>query len=372
MTKYLLVALATLAALMALALGLLAWPGSAQAEGNLSFSIIPAKAYDGQLGPSGYFSHSLAPGAVVTDEALVMNKGDVPVSLRLYAADAATAINGGTSFANAGEQRNGVAHWLSLSVAGILLGPGEQRVVPFTISVPSSASPGQHVGGLVVEALPDSAEPSGPSGAGFVVNVVRRVGVAVLIDVPGPHAAGLEITGVCLRQQDDDLGATFEIAVRNTGNVFVRGEGSLVIGDRQGAKLASIPIEMDTVLPGDSTHFQVTHPVRLTDGGYRLSAALRYAGGETAALEGADLVVKDGQPEAGCQPKDESRAPEPGLAPAVITLTPGVATLTPTEEQGGLSIGQYAAYGVGSAAFLLAIAALLLLRRMRARRLRHP
>ncbi len=345
-----------LISLVGLGLALLAWSGSAQAEGEVSFGIRPTKAYVGNPESFGYFSHSLAPGAVLADEALVVNNGDVPLTLKVYAADAVTAINGGTSFANEGQEVNGVASWLSLSVTEVSLDPGEDGVVPFTITVPADASSGQHVTGLVVEAAPSGGAPLAGGGAvQFAVSVVRRAGVAVLIDVPGPRGAGLEITGVCLRQQDDQ-GATFEVAVRNTGNVFVRGEGSLVIKDWQGTQLASIPLKMDTVLAGDATHFQVTHPVRLANGKYLLSAVLEYDG-ETAVLEGVEVKVKEGQPEVGCRP-EEGEPAEAGLAPPITTLTPA-------EEEGGPPIGRYAAYA--AVLFALAVGVLISLRGLRKR-----
>ena len=363
MRRNLLIALVVLTALAALALGLLAWPSIVQAEGNVSFGIKPAKAHESNPGPPGYFSHALAPGALMADEALVTNSGDVPVTLKLYAADATTAINGGTSFANDGEEKNGVARWLSLPMSELSLEPGEMTVVPFLITVPSDASPGQHAAGLVLEAVTNGAAPTrGSVDTRFTVSVVRRAGVAVLIDVPGTHVAGLEITGVCLRQQDKEEGATFEVAVRNTGNVFVRGQGSLVIRDREGTEFASIPMKMDTVLAGDATYFQVTHPARLGDGSYLLSAVLEYAEGKTAVLEGTGLNLKHGQPEVGCGP-EESKPPEPGLAPDITTLTPA-------QGEGGPPIGRFAVYSA-LVALVLAALAVVVVRRLRRRRLQR-
>jgi hypothetical protein len=363
-SRNILAALAVLALLVALALGLLAWPRIAQAEEKVSFGIRPTKAHEGIPESFSYFIHTMAPGARTSDAALVMNKGEVPVTLKLYAADATTAINGGTSFANEGEEKSGVARWLSPSVAKLSLQPGEERVVPFTISVPSDASPGQHVAGLVLEAVTSSAEPAnGSAQTGLTVNVVRRAGVVVLIDVPGTHVAGLEITGICLRQQDGDHGATFEYAVRNTGNVYVQGQGSLVIAHRDGLKLASIPVEMDTVLAGDATHFQVTHPVLLPDGSYLLSAALDYAQGKRAALGGAELKVKNRQPEVGCRPPEA----KPQESPVALG-----ATLLPAEGGGsGPPIGRYAVYSACSAALAAAAAAAILVRRTRKNWLRE-
>ena len=363
MSRNLLAALAVLALLVALALGLLSWPRIAQAEEKVSFGIRPTKAHEDIPESFSYFIHTMAPGARTSDAALVMNKGDVPITLKLYAADAVTAINGGTSFTNEGEEKNGVARWLSVPVAELSLQPGEERVVPFTIKVPPDASPGQHVAGLVLEAVtdnPDSA--AGSVQTELMVNVVRRAGVAVLIDVPGPHVTGLEITDICLRQQDGDHGATFEFAVRNTGNVYVRGQGSLVISDREGMKLAFIPIEMDAVLAGDATHFQVTHPVLLPDGSYLLSAAVDYEEGKSAVLAGAEVKVKHGQPEVGCSPPE----PEPQEPP--VTLG---ATLIPSVGGDGPPIGRYAIYAACSAALIAAAAAAILVRKTRARQLRE-
>ena len=359
MSRNILAALAVLALFVALALGLIAWPGIVYAEGKVSFGIRPAHGSDPNL--PGYFVHTLAPGALMTDEALAVNSGDVPVTVRLYAADAATAINGGTGFANDGDEKNGAARWLSLPMSQLYLEPGGKTVVPFLISVPSDASPGQHVAGLVLEAVTTGGASTGGSDARFTVNIVRRAGVAVLIDVPGAHFAGLEITGICLRQQDSDVGATFQVAVRNTGNVFVRGQGSLVIADRGDRHLASIPLDMDTVLAGDATQFQVTHPVRLADGSYLLSAVLKYAEGKTAVLEGMELDLKHGEPEVGCEP-EEVKPPEPGLAPDIVTLTPA-------QEEGGPPIGRYAIYG--ALALLTVAAVVVLVRKLGTRRSRR-
>jgi hypothetical protein len=357
-------ALAVLALLVALALGLLAWPRIAQAQEKVSFGIRPTKAHEDIPESFSYFIHTLAPGAHTSDAALVMNQGDVPITLKLYAADAVTAINGGTSFVNEGEERNGVARWLSVSMPELSLQPDEERVVPFTIKVPPNASPGQHVAGLVVEAVTAGAEPAnGSAQTKLMVNVVRRAGVAVLIDVPGTHLAGLAITGICLRQQDGDDGATFEVAVRSTGNVYVRGQGFLKIGRREGTNLASIPIEMDTVLAGDATHFQVTSPNSLPDGSYLVSATIDYADGKTATLEGEQVTVKNGQPEVGCS-STEDAPQEPPVALG--------ATLIPSDDGGdGPPIGRYAIYATCAAALIAIAAAAILVLRTRARRSRE-
>lgn len=241
-----------------------------------------------------------------------MNSGDVPVTLKLHAADGITAINGGTAFTQQGQESTGasrgVNRWLSLSATEIRLEPGKERVVPFTISVPSDASPGSHI-------------------------------------------AGLEISGAGLRQQDH-LGATFVIAVHNTGNIFLKAESSLRVMDHNGVELASIPLRMDTVLPGDATIFYVTHPVHLADDDYLLAVALSYEG-ENAVLEGAEIEVRDGQPVV----EDE---PQQGLPPSSIAEIVG----GPSEESELTMIGRFV---IGAAALLLPVEAALVYSLLRKR-----
>ena len=71
-----------LIALMGLSLALLAGSGIAQAQagGDVSFGIRPTRAFEDRPESFSYFSYSLEPGAVLSDAALVMNSGDVPVT----------------------------------------------------------------------------------------------------------------------------------------------------------------------------------------------------------------------------------------------------------------------------------------------------
>jgi len=343
--------------LVGLGLALLSGSANAQTYGGISFGIRPTKAFEDRPETLSYFFHELMSGAFLTDEALVMNDGDVPLILNLYAADGITAQNGGTAFTKKGQESTGasrgVSRWLSLSVTEIPLEPGEEMIVPFTINVPSDASPGQYVAGLVAEAPPSGeAIPTNEGETQFAVKVVRRVGVAVVIDVPGPRVIGLEIEGASLKQQDDQ-GATFAIAIQNTGNIFLKAEGSLLIADRNGEELTSIPLKMDTVLPGDATFFHVTHPVHLADGDYLLTVTLSYEG-ETAILEGAEINVKDGQAVV------ESDPGEGTLSLDIIEIFPVLA-----EESLLPSIGRYAIYAAVLLSFMEVVLIISILRNRR-------
>jgi hypothetical protein len=358
-----------LAIAVALVLALLGWPGIAQAEGEISFGIGPAKADPNNPETFAYFVHALSPGAVLTEEARVQNSSDVPIVLRIYAADAVSSVGGGAGFAHEGQELNGGRNWISLSQSEVSLGPGEEALVPFSIEVPPDASPGEHTAGLVVEAAPSEeiplagqAPPTGQDEAAFAVKVVTRSAVAVLVEVPGTRVAALEITDVVMWDQNDQ-GARFRVYVRNTGNIRVGGEGLLVIRDRDGAELASVPVEMGSVLPGYSTYVNVHHPVNLADGNYLLGATLGYQAtrgdevGEAAFIEGVELKVKDGQPEA----REVPELGEPSEGPTEILI------LRPPEEEEVLPIGRYVAVGAALLALLAVGVALIVWRTRRVR-----
>lgn len=307
MKKFFTLLLITLVGLQALA-------GSAAAQGGgiLSFGIRPTQAFEDRPESFSYFSHILEPGSLIQDEALVINQGDLPITLKLYAADALTAQNGGTAFSAQGELAEGgsrgVSAWITLSSNEVSVAPGEEVAVPFSIRVPAEAGPGQYIAGLVVEAPPNAAGSTTQGQAQFAVSVIQRVGVAVLIEVPGERKPALEILGLRLEGQSEG-GAEFVAQVRNRGNVLLASEGQLKIFSTAGEELTSVPVALDSLLPGDQAAFHIEAPVQLADSDYLISLALIYEGGRTASLEGVPIFVRNGQPVVEGQGGEEAEAP---------------------------------------------------------------
>ena len=75
----------------------------------------------------------------------------------------------------------------------------------------------------------------------------------------------------------------------------MKAKGFFIVTDRKGERLlTTIPLNMDTVLPGDSVTFYVPRSARFADGKYLLSVVLEYEG-KRAVLEGIGMNIKDGQ-----------------------------------------------------------------------------
>lgn len=271
----------------------------AQSSDQASFGIRPTKSYEGKPETNAYFSYESSAGSVINDEALIINDGKVGVILKIFAADGVTAQNGGTSLVSPDDPglRTGdlVSSWITLATDHVVLQPGEQVSIPFTVTVPNGVEPGQHIGGIMVESLPSSSDElvNGNEDSQFSVNVIKRVGVALVVDIPGVHKSALTVDQIGFDTQNEQ-GATFAVKIINIGNVLTSAEGNFLIKDSDNNMLSSLPIIIETILPGDSTTVYLFQPLNLADGDYSMSVGLIYDGG-TAILEGISLKIRDGK-----------------------------------------------------------------------------
>lgn len=263
------VALAAVLALFALG----AQPESTAAQSPIGFGILPPAGAAGDPEGGGYFTYILNAGDTVEDEVLVLNEADQPLTLKLYAADGVTAINGSTSFMGADEDRSGVRTWLSTDVSELDMAPGGSIRVPFSVRVPPGTPAGDHVAGWILE-----APPRGGGAGGVGVTVLERAGVAVVVRVPGAATEDLVLGSVCLNQETGSN--YFEISVQNDGNVMTKGSGALTVSrEGDGEQVFSVPVELGTILPHDSTFLRVDAPGDPGPGSYVASLSLQQSDG---------------------------------------------------------------------------------------------
>ncbi|MEE8346863.1 MAG: DUF916 domain-containing protein [Dehalococcoidia bacterium] len=262
-------ALAAVAALLSLAV----FSYTTGAQGPLNFGIRPANTSEDDAVRGAYFTYTLEPGATIDDEAIVVNNGEETLTLKLYAADGVTAISGGTAFAAADEVRTGVRSWLSADVSDLEMAPGETVAVPFTLQIPPDARPGDHVAGWVVE-----GQPKVGGGDGVGAAVIERVGVAVVVRVPGPTQELLSLGAMCLNQETGSN--YFQMPVVNDGDVFTKASGALSLATEDGDEVFNLSVELGTVLPGDDTFLRVDAPMDPGPGSYVAELSLRQTNGQ--------------------------------------------------------------------------------------------
>lgn len=295
-----------------------------QTETDPVFGLRPT---DMDTHESGFFTYYVEAGEQFADEVTILNDGEVPVVVNLYLSAARTAVGGSASFLPEGSTDE-TAAWITLSQNQVALEPGERQIVGFTVRVPAEVDPGDYIVGMVtdLEAAGNGGSQDAATGEGqtFALGVGNRVAVAVLITVEGERNPSLEVLDATLVDQSDQ-GARFFLTVHNTGNVMLKGRGTITVSDPQLGPLAEFPIQMDTVLAGDTAGYYVTGPLVLGDGEYELGGTVEIAAARGATAEEVDLftaatidfaamefTVVDGGP-----PPD---APAPTVPPAEVVL----------------------------------------------------
>lgn len=229
----------------------------ATAASNGTFSVFPYRA-PGSTGPGrSLFDFSLKAGQAVRDAFTLANDADHSLDFNIYPADAYdVTAGGGFALRGYGEKNVGVGSWITLptSLSGTYrLAADSQVTIPFTVSVPANASPGDHAGGIVaLEVGPSNGSKTG-------VSVRQGVGVRVYLHVLGLVHPGLVVENLktdvsvppaAFLTGSSKAGVTFDVV--NTGNtlypsVVVRAFATDAFGNRV---RTFRPVRLAAVLPG--------------------------------------------------------------------------------------------------------------------------
>ncbi|MEU9172747.1 DUF916 domain-containing protein [Streptomyces sp. NPDC048420] len=223
----------------------------AYAADNGSWSVYPAAS---RIAERPYFYLSADPGQSIDDKVVVTNKTSEPLTFRLYAADAYnTARDGGFAVRTVAEKQRGVGAWAKPAKSRVTVPAHGKVTVPFTLSVPEGAEPGDHPGALV--ALDERVD----KGDGAVaLGVQRAVAARIYLRVGGPTVPAITVEDVSVSHHQPlvpglgDSDATISYTLRNTGNVTLNPKVELRATGLFGRtllarELAKIPGEL---LPG--------------------------------------------------------------------------------------------------------------------------
>ncbi len=240
----------------------------------------------------GYFVYRAAPGTVVGGAVTISNIGDRAGSVRVYPVDATTGQTTGTVYLTSGVKTKGVGSWITVAASTFRLAPKERRTVRFRVAVPAGAGPGQHVGGIVAEAVSQTEGAKSNGKANVQIKIRNLSIVAVEADVPGPRVARFELGGV--KPGGSKGYQQLLVHISNTGNVLARPTGTLTVIDDAGATVARTRFEMDSFLPGTTIDYPVNVSGKaLGAGSYKAFVTLAYAGKRTKAQSAFRVTPKN-------------------------------------------------------------------------------
>lgn len=199
---------------------------TAEKQKGISVGLRPATKSGGDTSRS-VLEYEIPPRGRVVDYVAVSNLRDTPITVRLFTKDATTTTDTPYAVQESSEAPRDVGSWMSLKKDKLTLPPRSETVVPFQVGVPHNAAPGDHTGAIVVSLL--AKEPK-PDGGTIVVD--HRVGLRLLLRVPGDYEPALTVTDVKASWHGPGsvLGRAATVVtytVRNTGNLRVSATGGL-------------------------------------------------------------------------------------------------------------------------------------------------
>ncbi|MFC4533820.1 WxL protein peptidoglycan domain-containing protein [Sphaerisporangium dianthi] len=249
---------ATVVVLLA-ALGLLgtgAAPAAA-ADGDASWAVRTAS---GDYGSDRQnYGYTLGPGGQVKDGLVVVNQGGTPLHLDVYAADAFTAEGGRLDLVAKDAKSTKVGAWVRIGRPDVTVRPGESAEVPFTLTLPADAVPGEYMGGIVTSPA--------RNGEADGIDAGRRLGIRIRLRVGGELKPRLSVEEPRVRYSGglNPFGkgdATVTYTIRNTGNTILTARQAVSLSGpfgRLGVRAGQVD-DSPRLLPGDT--WKVSVPVR--------------------------------------------------------------------------------------------------------------
>jgi hypothetical protein len=207
------------------------------------------------------FAYSVNPGTQINDYVAVSNQGTTAQTFTLYATDAINEFaTGAFSLLPSSTPPKDSGSWVKLSQPTVTLQPGIQARIPFTMLVPSDATPGNHTAGIVASITQKSTE------KGKSIALEERVGARIYLDVSGalkPRVATVGLVSGFTSPWNPFGGGSsgLDYAVTNVGNSRVDVKQTVAIRGLFGIPLATFDAgRLRNVLPGQSVHTKLDRP----------------------------------------------------------------------------------------------------------------
>ena len=226
-----------------------------------SFTIVPTPP-PGTTRPPGYLSQVVSPRHAYRESFSVINYAATATRFWLYAADAYTIKDGG-GFAVEGMSATprDVGAWISPLPKVITVPARKQLNISFTITVPASAAPGEHAGGIVVEDMtPQLIRVSGQLQVRRYIQVFTRL----YLTVPGRLSPDFALSGLEVAHPQPPFPVVTQrsgmiaYGVTNTGDVIISPTAELTATGLFGSTIMTKALPATgQVLPGGVADYSI-------------------------------------------------------------------------------------------------------------------
>ena len=224
-------------------------------------------------------------GGVKVMKLLVYNQGEMPIHVSGSVADMEIEPDGNTALLSAGASPWSCADWITLDNDELDIDAGEKKTVIARLSVPRGKRGGRYA------AIIFQATGSQKKDAGAIV-IGARLGTLILETIPHTLKKGGEIVRIETRMEGDfqpgeKVPITIVALFRNTGNVHIKAQGSVVIKDSNNRIVDRLPLiaGTGTVLPDGIREFKGTwsNKSKMAEGEFTAEARITFPGGRAQA-----------------------------------------------------------------------------------------
>jgi hypothetical protein len=195
-----------------------------------------------------------------------------------------TTASTGVGFGDPGSPKAMIGRWIVVTAPEIVLEPGETRDVEFTVHVPKTATPGQHLAGvsasIPVEEDTTPREDPGPRGAAFAMSMRLQRVIAVEVDIPGAWAPQLVVTGAEPMATPD--GVALGVHIANKGNAFAKGSGVIRVASTE----TDFTFPIDTFVSGTAIVYPLQWTKGVVPGLHHVQVDLTYDDGRRTSWNG--------------------------------------------------------------------------------------
>lgn len=215
-----------------------------------TWSVQPA-GEDGADGRAS-FDYQGPAGGSIDDYVQVNNFSEQPLTLRVYSQDAVNTGDGGYTLLPGDQPPADVGAWVGLQEQ-VTVPARDSVAVPFTLTIPANATPGDHPGGIVAALFTEATDEDGNP-----VLVDHRVGVRIYLRVTGELTPRLEITNLEASYAAPTVPftageVTVTYTVTNTGNLRLQAGQQLTVRGPFGLAARTVTLErLPEILPGES------------------------------------------------------------------------------------------------------------------------
>jgi hypothetical protein len=229
-----------------------------------------------------------APGETYLGTIVVRNLTQQDQPVRIYQTDYLFFADGTSHFDDPGTTPHSNAKWITPTVRSLLIPPGSEMTVTYTVKVPSDSLVGTYWSAIMVEGAPSEAGRSSSGRPQVGIGAVMRYAVQVATHIKTSGSRKVSFSNSRFLTNPSDSTQSFELNVQNVGERAYRPALWIEVYDAQGTLKANARQERGLLFPGTSLK-QTFSLGKLPPGTYR---AIVFADSGEDAVFAAQFTLK--------------------------------------------------------------------------------